>query len=65
MGFHQVISVPVNGNYYIRTGVHDLTTDKVGAVEIPAAVVAKLPPLQAVASAGAPAEPKFVNPTQE
>ena len=54
MAFHQVISVPVKGNYYIRTGVHDLNTDKVGAVEVPVAAVAKLPPLQALASGTGP-----------
>ena len=48
MAFHQEISVPVKGNYYIRTGVHDLNTDKVGAVEVPVAAVAHLPPLQAL-----------------
>jgi VWFA-related protein len=54
MAFHQEISVPVKGNYYIRTGVHDLNTDKVGAVEVPVAVVAHLPPLQAAAGGKAP-----------
>jgi VWFA-related protein len=56
MAFHQEISVPVKGNYYIRTGVHDLNTDKVGAVEVPVSVVAKLPPLKELASGKAPVD---------
>ena len=43
---HQEISVPVKGNYFIRTAIHDLQSDHVGAVEVPVASVAKLPPLQ-------------------
>ena len=37
---------------YIHTGVHDLNTDKVGAVEVPVAAVAHLPPLRALPRAG-------------
>jgi VWFA-related protein len=47
MAFHQQISVPVKGQYYLRTGIHDLNTDKVGAVEVPVASIAHLQPLQA------------------
>jgi VWFA-related protein len=43
---HQEISVPVKGNYFLRTAIHDLQSDHVGAVEVPVATVAKLPPLQ-------------------
>ena len=32
---HQDIDVPAKGDYILRIGVHDLTTDHVGAVEIP------------------------------
>jgi VWFA-related protein len=43
--FHQEISVPVRGEYYLRVGFHDLRTNRVGAVEIPVAAVRNLPPL--------------------
>jgi len=46
MAFHQEISVPVKGQYYLRTAIHDLVSDRVGAVEIPVAQVARLEPLQ-------------------
>ena len=45
--FHQEISVPANGEYYIRTSLHDLATDRYGAVEIPVASIAKLTPVSA------------------
>ena len=32
---HNEIAVPAKGDYYLRIAVHDLTTDHVGAVEIP------------------------------
>jgi VWFA-related protein len=47
MAFHQEISVPVKGNYFVRTAVHDMISDRVGAVEVPVVVVAHLDPLQA------------------
>jgi VWFA-related protein len=49
--FHQEISVPVDGNFYLRTAVHDLETDRYGAVELPVAAVEKLTPLAASAAA--------------
>jgi hypothetical protein len=45
MAFHEDISVPVKGQYYLRTAVHDLKSDRVGAVEVPVSSVAHLPPL--------------------
>jgi hypothetical protein len=45
--FHQDISVPVKGEFFLRIGIHDETTNKVGAVELPVAAVSKLPPLAA------------------
>ncbi len=45
IAFHQEISVPVRGQYYLRTAIHDMVSDKVGAVEIPIAQVARLDPL--------------------
>ena len=49
MAFHQQISVPVKGRYYLRTAIHDLVSDNVGAVEIPITAVARLDPLKEVA----------------
>ena len=43
--FRQDISVPLKGETFLRIGVHDATTDKVGAIEVPVAAVSKLPPL--------------------
>lgn len=41
----QQISVPAKGEYYLRLGMRDITSDHVGAVELPVATVAKLPPV--------------------
>jgi VWFA-related protein len=43
--FHQEVSVPVKGNFYLRTSVHDVETDRLGSVEIPVTTVANLAPL--------------------
>jgi len=43
--FHQEISVPVKGEFYLRIGVHDEIADHDGAVEIPVDSVKNLPPL--------------------
>jgi VWFA-related protein len=37
---HQDIDVPAKGDYILRIGVHDLTTDHVGALEIPTTSIA-------------------------
>lgn len=42
--FHQEISVPTHGDYYLRTSVHDLDTDRYGSVEVPVAKIANLTP---------------------
>jgi hypothetical protein len=55
MAFHQQISVPVKGQYYIRTAIHDMVSDNVGTVEVPVSVVARLDPLQQLAASPAPA----------
>jgi VWFA-related protein len=36
-GLHarQEIAVPVKGNYFLRVGVHDVASDRIGALEIP------------------------------
>ena len=41
--YHQEIGVPVKGDYFIRTGIYDVTGNKIGAVELPVASVSKLP----------------------
>jgi VWFA-related protein len=43
--FHQEISVPIRGEFYLRIGVHDVTADHDGAVEIPLASVKNLSPV--------------------
>lgn len=48
--YHQEISVPVKGEYYLRVGVHDMTTNKVGALELPISVVSALPPLSTMSA---------------
>ncbi len=35
LSFKEEIAVPEKGNYFLRLGVHDLTGDQVGALEIP------------------------------
>lgn len=45
--FRQDISVPVKGENFLRIGVHDETTNRVGAIELPVAGVSKLEPLPA------------------
>ncbi|HET6170489.1 MAG TPA: VWA domain-containing protein, partial [Terracidiphilus sp.] len=47
--WHQEISVPAKGDYFLRIGIHDLTGDRVGAVEVPVAAVRGLPPVAALA----------------
>jgi VWFA-related protein len=41
----QQISVPAKGEYYLRLGMRDVDSNHVGAVELPVASVAKLPPV--------------------
>jgi hypothetical protein len=43
--FKQEISVPLKGESFLRIGVEDLPTNRIGVVEIPVATVAKLKPL--------------------
>jgi VWFA-related protein len=43
--FHEEVSVPVNGTYSLRIGVHDFNSDHIGAVEVPVASVKDLPPV--------------------
>ena len=59
MAFHQEISVPVKGEHYLRTAIHDMVSDRVGAVEIPVAAVARLEPLAPLPAVPATAAPGF------
>jgi VWFA-related protein len=43
--YQQDISVPVKGEYHLRIGIHDLTSGRVGAVEVPISAVSNLPPV--------------------
>jgi VWFA-related protein len=43
--YRQQISVPVKGEYYLRIGLRDDTSGNVGALELPIAAIAKLPPI--------------------
>jgi len=57
LGYRQQVSVPVKGEYYLRLGLYDEIADHVGALELPVAAAAKLPPapVQVPASGPAPA----------
>ena len=67
IGYTQQISVPAKGEYYLRLGMHDGNSDHVGALEVPVAVVAKLPPANAKQGspeqAGAPTAAPASSPT--
>ncbi|RSL19415.1 VWFA-related protein [Edaphobacter aggregans] len=47
LSYNQDISVPRKGDYFLRVAVHDLNSDRVGAVEVPVDSVKNLPPLSA------------------
>ena len=47
---HQQISVPSKGAYSMRIGLHDITSDRLGAIEVPVATISNLPPLLAPTS---------------
>ena len=42
--FHLEISVPLKGEYYLRLGLHDISSNRVGAMEVPIARVRNLSP---------------------
>ena len=42
--FRETISVPVNANYFLRIGVHDMPSNKMGVLEIPTDAVKNLQP---------------------
>jgi hypothetical protein len=37
--FHQNIDAPAKSEYFLRIGVHDLSSDRVGSVEVPLAAI--------------------------
>jgi len=37
---HQEIDVPATGEYFLRIGIHDLSSDRVGSIEIPVSSIA-------------------------
>jgi VWFA-related protein len=43
----QIIEAPAKGDYFLRAGIHDLTGDRVGALEIPLSRVKSLQEMQA------------------
>lgn len=43
----QDVSVPAKGSYFLRVAVHDLSSGKTGALEIPLDAIRRLPPLAA------------------
>jgi hypothetical protein len=40
----QTIDVPARGRYVLRIGVHDMTTQHIGAIEVPATSVGSTTP---------------------
>ena len=50
---HEELDVPI-GEVYLRIAVHDLSTDRIGSLEIPLQALDKAPPAQTFASLDAP-----------
>ena len=44
VAYHQQISVPAKGNYFVRIGLRDLTSDHIGSLELPVDAISTLPP---------------------
>jgi hypothetical protein len=44
MGVDQTIAIPTQGNFFLRLGVHDLTSDHIGTLEVPVETIKLLPP---------------------
>jgi VWFA-related protein len=42
--FQQQIAVPTKGEYYLRSGIHDLLGDRIGAIEVPTSSITGDPP---------------------
>jgi VWFA-related protein len=56
--YHEEISVPIKGPYFIRIGLHDLATNHIGAFEVPVDAIKNLPPVATTASTEPPAPAK-------
>ncbi len=52
--FHQLISVPARGDFFLRIGVADLGNDHIGSVEVPVVAIKNLPPAPASGPPPAP-----------
>ncbi len=65
--FRQEISAPIKEQSFLRVGIHDLTSDRVGAIEVPVATLSKLKPLPPPPAAPATptAKPPTLGPPQE
>jgi hypothetical protein len=57
MHFHQEISVPERGHYWLRVGAHDRTGDQMGAVEVNLDNVKKASAQENTKRASAPVSP--------
>ncbi|MBB5337904.1 VWA domain-containing protein [Tunturiibacter gelidoferens] len=55
--YRQEISVPLKGDFYLRIGIHDLVTNRIGSLEVPIGAVKDLPPLPASAATETPPAP--------
>jgi VWFA-related protein len=53
--YRQEISVPVKEECYLRIGLHDLNSNRLGSLELPVATVSKLPPFDTQSKPSAPA----------
>ncbi|MDR3750903.1 MAG: VWA domain-containing protein [Terracidiphilus sp.] len=56
LDIRQSIDVPAQGNYYLRIGIHDLGSDRVGAVEIPIAALKSHQAMLTAVGQSAPAQ---------
>ncbi len=45
--YHMEISAPVKGEYYLRIVLHDIPSNRFGAIEVPVAAISNLPPAPA------------------
>ena len=63
MAFHLEISAPAKGDTYLRLGVHDLTSNHIGVVEVPVSTVGQLPPAVYPTRSPAPATPSPASPS--
>ena len=51
IGIQLPIAIPAKGDFYLRLGVHDLTSDRIGALEIPVEAIKLSPPQNSPATA--------------